>query len=347
MVTKQGTLIIISSAVIDQSGENTFDPSQLSILDLEGGGGLAEDKQAGYVTSKKLIGFVKFQSVLVIVFYCRDEEQQLQFGMSFESRLQASNEVFDTAEMSFSKSEQSLQKRTLAQKNLSFAIVDSKFVWFNFEQKSIWHFELGEQLSSGLAQNEFDWRTISCKGFSVEQAMDSFHRADFIKHGVHLSEIPGNAVLRKKKIREDHDGDLSLLQIMFDNHAIVYNLQPENKYEVAIMHNIDMYIDPIQFSMTGFFCDTKAKSLTVNHDNSLGVIQAPQFKGGHSVVRALCEMDYMQVIQINDLVNKKHHFQAGKTLTQIEPEAIISDYTGETFFSIFEEQVNVYKIVFD
>ena len=46
------------------------------------------------------------------------------------------------------------------------------------------------------------------------------------------------SVLLTKKIKEKHDGDMCFLQLMLDDHAIVYNLQPENRYEVALVHDI-------------------------------------------------------------------------------------------------------------
>ena len=39
---------------------------------------------------------------------------------------------------------------------------------------------------------------------------------------------------------------------MIADHAIVYNLQPENRYEVALIHDILIFEDPIKFNMTGF-----------------------------------------------------------------------------------------------
>ena len=63
---------------------------------------------------------------------------------------------------------------------------------------------------------------------------------------------------------------MCLLELMLDNHAIVYNLQPENRYEVNLIHGIDKFDDPIKFAMTGFDYRSKEKSLIVNNSHSLG-----------------------------------------------------------------------------
>ena len=53
---------------------------------------------------------------------------------------------------------------------------------------------------------------------------------------------------------------------MVYNHAIVYNLQPENRFEVDLIYDMDDFLDPIKFCMSGFEYKTHAKSLVVNKD---------------------------------------------------------------------------------
>ena len=89
-------------------------------------------------------------------------------------------------------------------------------------------------------------------------------RLEYSEKGVYMTELSDNSKIRVKKIQEKHDRDLSLLQIMIDNHAIVYNLQPENKYEVALIDDIDAFANPINFCMTGFEMKTRNRTLTVN-----------------------------------------------------------------------------------
>ena len=60
------------------------------------------------------------------------------------------------------------------------------------------------------------------------------------------------SALRTKKLKERHDGTMCLLQLTIDDHTIVYNLQENNRFEVATMHDIRNFTDPIKFAMTGF-----------------------------------------------------------------------------------------------
>ena len=77
--------------------------------------------------------------------------------------------------------------------------------------------------------------------------------------------------MRYKKIQEVHDRDMCFLQIMSDNHSIVYNLQPENRYEVALLHRLDVFVNPLKFSITGFEIDSPSRTMLVNKTRSLGL----------------------------------------------------------------------------
>ena len=58
---------------------------------------------------------------------------------------------------------------------------------------------------------------------------------------------------------------------MSENHSIVYNLQPENRYEVALLQGLDLFSNPIKLSITGFEIDSPAKTMLVNKTRSLGI----------------------------------------------------------------------------
>ena len=47
---------------------------------------------------------------------------------------------------------------------------------------------------------------------------------DYIEHGIFLKAVAELSCIRMKKIKERHDGDLALVQLTIENHAIVYNL---------------------------------------------------------------------------------------------------------------------------
>ena len=77
--------------------------------------------------------------------------------------------------------------------------------------------------------------------------------------GLSIDEVSEDSVQRIKKIPEEVDGDMTLMQITIDNHGIVYNLQDENQYEIAIIGDIDSFDDPISFAHTGFVYRTSKK----------------------------------------------------------------------------------------
>ena len=126
------------------------------------------------------------------------------------------------------------------------------------------------------------------------------------------------------------------MQLTIDDHSIIYNLQTENRFEVALMHDIRNFTDPIKFGMTGFEFKTRAKSLEVNTNNSLGFEQPSSSEGHLGLVRAYAEIDLEQVKFINVSIMKKSVLQKSD-LKEIEPETIVSDFEGETFFSLFSE----------
>ena len=106
------------------------------------------------------------------------------------------------------------------------------------------------------------------------------------------------------------------------------------------MHDIRNLTDPIKFGMTGFEFQTRAKSLIVNNRNSLGFFKSPNLSHGKvnhlGLIRAFAEIDLEQVKLINDLIINKRALQKSD-FRQIEPETTVSDFEGETFFSLFSE----------
>ena len=102
------------------------------------------------------------------------------------------------------------------------------------------------------------------------------------------------------------------------------------------MHDIRNFTDPIKFGMTGFEFKTRAKSLEVNANKSLGLEQPSSSAGHLGLIRAYAEIDLEQVKFINNLITKKSVLQKSD-LKEIEPETTVSDFEGETFFSLFSE----------
>lgn len=67
--------------------------------------------------------------------------------------------------------------------------------------------------------------------------MESLSREDILVKGVSLNEIGETSSLRMKKL-ERVDQSMSLLQLTVIDNAIVYDLQPENKVEVAMIEQM-------------------------------------------------------------------------------------------------------------
>ena len=109
---------------------------------------------------------------------------------------------------------------------------------------------------------------------------------------------------------------------------------------------MDQFKDPIHFSLTGFEYKTKLKSLIVNKNHSLGIVNRRKNRMNVGLVQAFAEIDMQQVKFISgDILTKKRIFS--KDLAQIEPWTILTNFKKETFFSLFYEQDIVYEIVYD
>ena len=140
-------------------------------------------------------------------------------------------------------------------------------------------------------EGRLEWGPVICKGFTVKEVCEGMTRDSYIKKDIHLDELSESSILFMKKIKEKHDRKMCLLELTFDNHAIVYNLQPENRYEVSLIHGIDKFSDPIKFAMTGFDFRSKEKSLIVNNSHTLGFQQPFISEGNIGITRAYSEID--------------------------------------------------------
>ena len=109
---------------------------------------------------------------------------------------------------------------------------------------------------------------------------------------------------------------------------------------------MDQFKDPIHFSCTGYEYKTKLKSLLVNENHSLGIVNRRKNNMNVGLFQAFAEIDLQQVKYISsDILTKKRVFS--KDLTQIEPWTILTNFKKETFFSLFHEQDIVYETAFD
>ena len=67
---------------------------------------------------------------------------------------------------------------------------------------------------------------------------------------------------------------MSLLQLTVLNSAIVYDLQPMNRFEIATLDKMDRWLNPVKFSATGFDCKLSYQTFAHNMDLSLGFEQS-------------------------------------------------------------------------
>lgn len=142
--------------------------------------------------------------------------------------------------------------------------------------------------------------------------------------------------MRKKKVWQKHDGEMSLLQVTAGTNAIIYNLQAQNRYEVSLLDGMDEFRNPIMVSHTGFVCGSKTRTLQANSKHSLGVVRPCTEPRARGIVRAFSEMDLRQVVSILKVIEHKKSYTKSD-LTEIETESIFRLYGDETFFSIFAE----------
>ena len=154
--------------------------------------------------------------------------------------------------------------------NLTFGMVGNKLVWFDFQRKLVQHvdFDLLEKeemtLKATYVYGKINWYLASSLGFTVREVLSNFTQEEYRVQGVHINEIEESSVLRKKKIKEDVDGDLCLMQLTAGSNITVYNLQKENRYEVSLIPDSNTYSNPISFSNTGFARSTPEHTLQSN-----------------------------------------------------------------------------------
>ena len=95
----------------------------------------------------------------------------------------------------------------------------------------------------------------------VREVLSNFSLDEYRLQGVNIAEVEEGSYLRRKKIEEVHDGDLSLMQLTVGNRATVFNLQKANRYQVSLIHDIHLFSSPIIFANTGFTYCTAERTL--------------------------------------------------------------------------------------
>ena len=126
---------------------------------------------------------------------------------------------------------------------------------------------------------------MTCQSFSIREL---FWRINFDKNKqsksrgfFSIDEIPQESTLLKKKgrlifdssreIMENRKTHKTFMQLTAGTQAIVFDLSSEDRTEVAMIHELEAFKDPITFSHTGFVYNTYQRAFDSNLHASLGV----------------------------------------------------------------------------
>ena len=99
------------------------------------------------------------------------------------------------------------------------------------------------------------------------------------------------------------------MQFTVGNSATMFNLDEKDRYEVALINQINNFEDnPIVFGATGFFQSTPYRTMECNRIYTLGLQQYSKKndeaeKARQGLMRAFSEIDLQQVIFIKKKLN--------------------------------------------
>ena len=175
--------------------------------------------------------------------------------------------------------------------NYSFALVDNRLIWVNYEQKRIWELDISQMLkprqkvSSGMSilglsrsspveirgeGHHIGWEFYNCKSFTAPAIFQGMTAEEFEENGIRIHEINESSTVRQRKIAEVHDQYMDLVQFTAANTAIVMNLTNEKPYVIEMCHEIDQFKYPLYFSSCGFVYHTKNQIMQTNQNETLG-----------------------------------------------------------------------------
>ena len=140
-------------------------------------------------------------------------------------------------------------------------------------------------------EGKVGWALTNIKGFFVRDVLERFTVEDYRLQGIFIDEISEESAIRTKKVEEHHDGDLCLMQLTVENNAIVYNLQPDNRYEVDYLRDINSFQNPVLFSNTGFTLFTFNKTFETSLEHTIGLERPCPKENSKGLYRPFSEMD--------------------------------------------------------
>ena len=99
----------------------------------------------------------------------------------------------------------------------------------------------------------------------------------------------------------------TFMQLTAGTQAVVFDLSSEDRTEVAMIHELDAFKDPITFSQTGFVYNTYQRAFDSNLHASLGVQRPWPDRTGRAVFRALAEIDLQQILLAKRVLSSTKH----------------------------------------
>ena len=90
--------------------------------------------------------------------------------------------------------------------NFSFAMIENKLMWVNYEQKEIWELDASKiQDDTDERASKISWTQCECKSFSAQAIFQGISVEEFQDQGIRIHEVSEQSMIRKRKIPEPHD----------------------------------------------------------------------------------------------------------------------------------------------
>ena len=104
------------------------------------------------------------------------------------------------------------------QLNFCFQVIENKIIWVNFEQRTIWHFDLplqdllleeNEESKDDLAGKntkfKISWHLYECKSFLANSLFKGVTTDEFDEQQISIHEVDEISPIRKRRLGESND----------------------------------------------------------------------------------------------------------------------------------------------
>ena len=133
-------------------------------------------------------------------------------------------------------------------------------------------------------------------------------------------------------------------------------LTPANReIEVTYLENVDQFVDPDKFINTGFFTSVSSggeteidirpirKAEICTNEHSSLIFHREQTKKRTiftgKVYRTCTELDFLELVSVNRFIDRN------MKIKEIDPDTILSTFGGHTVFSLYSDEINVFKSI--